>query len=162
MGAGGVCVGGLHRKGVVRGHALICRYAKFQRNQTIRGRVIAIKLIKDGRRHLFWMFLIRTAYTLGAPLIGGGVCPKVEFETTLSPSVDILLLVPISTCPVGISQTSDGAQWPTGKAWLSISLTMGVVPTRKHIKRQNCISECESDNRFWIGKPGFLFELATI
>jgi len=36
--------------GVVWRHPHICRHARFKRNQTIRGRVIAILLIKVGRR----------------------------------------------------------------------------------------------------------------
>jgi len=52
LGAGGVCTGwlapwgafvpGVTWSGVARGHPHICRRAKFERNRTISGRVIAI------------------------------------------------------------------------------------------------------------------------
>jgi len=38
---------------------------------------------------------------------------------------------------------------------------MGEVPTRKHTKWRNLTSDRESDGRFWIGKPGFLFEFPS-
>jgi len=41
-GGGGICAEGLRRRAVVRVHPHICPCAKFQRNQTIRGRVIVI------------------------------------------------------------------------------------------------------------------------
>jgi len=38
---------------------------------------------------------------------------------------------------------------------------MGEVPTQKHPKWWNCTSDGKSDGRFWIGKPGFLFEFPS-
>jgi len=42
-----------------------------------------------------------------------------------------------------------------------ISVWMGKVPTRKHAKWHNRTSDREPDSRFWIGKPGFLFEFPS-
>jgi len=33
--------------------------------------------------------------------------------------------------------------------------------TQKHPKWQNCTSDRESDGRFWIGRPGFVFEFPS-
>jgi len=38
---------------------------------------------------------------------------------------------------------------------------MGEVPTRKHPKWRNRTSDRESDGRFWIWKPSFLFEFPS-
>jgi len=103
-----VCAEGLPRRGVVQVHHHICPDAKFQQNRTIRGRVIAIKLIKDGRRSPYWMFK-RSIPHVGGPhclhtrqiwwsawVNGRDIPPKLSSKQR-PPGGGILLSVSIST-----------------------------------------------------------------
>jgi len=64
-----------------------------------------------------------------------------------------------------VMPTGDCSHWSIHyihKANRLISVWMGKVPTRKHPGWRNRIEDRESDGRFWIGNPGFLFEFISL
>jgi len=60
-----------------------------------------------------------------------------------------------------VGPSGDCSPWSIHQPSRPISVWMGEVSTRKHPEWQNRTSDRESDGRFWIGKPGFLFEFPS-